>query len=94
MESKIKAGMIGIYLEIAEERVKQDEQWGGPEHDDEHTAFEWLGIITHYLGRALIDDQFMSRKAMIQVAALTVAAVEWIDRKVVSAFEEEAEAES
>jgi hypothetical protein len=81
MESKIKAGMIGIYLEIAEERVKQDEQWGGPEHDDEHTAFEWLGIITHYLGRGLINADVLSRKAMVQVAALAVAAIEWIDRR-------------
>ncbi len=73
-----------IYEEIQQERKRQDEQWGGPDHDDRNNQLEWIGIITRHLGKALIssDVPLLSRIQLIRVAALAVAAVEWIDRKI------------
>ena len=34
-----------IYIEIAEERARQDVKWGGSAHDDEHAPFFWCQLI-------------------------------------------------
>jgi hypothetical protein len=74
---------------IADERTAQDAKWGGPSHDDDHAADEWVGFIQDYLNKAdsLIgsasdlpepDDVFCRR--MVQIAALAVACVQSFDR--------------
>jgi hypothetical protein len=74
---------------IASERKAQDAKWGGPSHDDDHAADEWVGFIQDYLDEAdsLIgnlhglrnpDDAFCRR--MVQIAALAVACVQRFDR--------------
>jgi hypothetical protein len=74
-----------IYDEISAERDYQDRQWGGPAHDDKHGSHDWVAYLNVYLGNAVKADKWafdakLYRKAMIKVAALAVAAVEWVDR--------------
>lgn len=65
---------MNIYDEIRAERERQDAKWGGPEHDDQHTAHDWWWFIRERIGQR-------REQAFIEVAALAVAAVESIRRK-------------
>lgn len=71
-----------ILAEIAAERRHQDLKWGGPSHDDGHHSHDWVAFIVRYLGRAVVWpwDAETYRRAMVKVAALAVAAIEWVDR--------------
>lgn len=82
----------GILDEVKDERARQDEQWGGPGHDDTHVPAEWFGFIQdqddHFTSASLStrshDEAFITataRERLIKIAALAVAAVESIDRK-------------
>jgi hypothetical protein len=70
----------GIYREISLEREKQDKMWGGKEHDRMHTSHDWIAYLTKHVGRAVhwpwTPEKF--RQEMIVVAALAVAAIEWV----------------
>lgn len=71
-----------IFAEIENERQTQDAQWGGPAHDDKHTSYDWIAYIVRHTGKAVFwpwDAQGF-RKQMVRVAALAVAAIEWVDR--------------
>lgn len=70
-----------IYEDIDKERQYQDDKWGGPEHDDQHSVHDFIAFIAKYAGRAVETTPEEERKAMIQVAALAVAYVELLDRK-------------
>jgi len=103
--------------EVAAERARQDEKWGGAGHDDGHHARDWLWFIVRHgckvfgldigvspssqgfgsaVGRRHLRTALTAycrttsperfRKAMIRVAALAVAAVEWNDRTDESRF--------
>ena len=78
----------GIYAEIERERKHQDEEWGGPGHDDTHRVRDWVTFVVAYLGKAINRnsgwgrDLSFSRIAIIKVAALCVAAVEAFDRRI------------
>jgi hypothetical protein len=76
---------IQLLSEVASERIRQDETWGGAVHDDGHSTAEFAAYITDYAGRAgtaaMQDDVVLARKRLIQVAALAVAGVESIDRQ-------------
>lgn len=65
---------------IAEERAAQDEQWGGGEHDKEHTTEEWLTYITKQLNYAAIANRIGRgdevKERLVKIAALAVAALE------------------
>lgn len=78
--------MEKILEEIRKERVRQDEKWGGPEHDDAHDIEEWIEFIQSYASWAKTNYKMNSpdkfRRRMVQVAALAVAAVESFDRKI------------
>jgi len=73
-----------ILKEIVDERIRQDEIWGGKEHDDGHRVNDWVAIITEYLGRSREEPHNIKnfRNNMVRVAALAVAAVESVDRAV------------
>ncbi len=43
---------MSIYDEIRAERERQDEAWGGPGHDDGHSALDWIGYIANHAARA------------------------------------------
>ena len=75
-----------VYDEIKTERKVQDEQWGGPKHDDMHSPNDWIVYIVKQLGKA---SSSVFRYQMIKIAALAVAAVEWIDRRQLETIEEE-----
>jgi hypothetical protein len=70
-----------IFRQIAIEREKQDRLWGGADHDRVHKSHDWVAYITKHVGRAVFwpwtPEKF--RQQMVIVAALAVAAVEWID---------------
>lgn len=40
-----------IYDEIQEERRRQDEQWGGFDHDQSHSLEEWLSYMEKQIAR-------------------------------------------
>jgi len=73
-----------IFNECDDERKRQDKKYGGPDHDDEHDALDWVDLVTAharlaYTGHDVYTD--MLRKQMVRVMALAVAAIEWCDRK-------------
>jgi hypothetical protein len=77
-----------MYIAIEEERLYQDKKWGGPKHDDTHDVRDWVAYIINYLARTVNQDADwgrdirVARRYFVKVAALCVAAVESIDRKV------------
>jgi hypothetical protein len=71
-----------VIEEIKQERIRQDEQWGGAEHDDQHSSSLFMSLIEKQAYKAYTpngDGKF--RKRFIKIAALAIAAVESIDRK-------------
>ncbi len=74
--------MNDVLETVAQEREWQDKEWGGPTHDDQHNSHDWIAFIVRQAGRAVMwpFDSLNFRKQMIRVAALAVAAVEWVDR--------------
>ena len=76
--------MANILQEIEAERTRQDIKWGGPEHDDVHSTEEFIQWIEEYAGWARMmssmNNMNKARRKLIKVAALSVAAVESIDR--------------
>lgn len=75
--------MKRVLKTIAAERIRQDRQWGGADHDDEHSTSDFIDFMR---GRLDVADGIMTkpkekRRRLVQVAALAVAAVESMDRK-------------
>lgn len=75
---------MSIFNEISKERRRQDEKWGGPKHDDEHSTADFCRWIKNYAGWAdqMADMRSFdkARNRLVQIAALAVAAIESIDR--------------
>lgn len=74
-----------LFGEIATERLVQDSIYGGPEHDDAHTAEKWVALICRHAGLGIDDgaaslDPVRYRRQLVRVAALAVAALESLDR--------------
>lgn len=71
-----------IYAELETERLRQDAEHGGAEHDDTHAPSDWRDFIEEHLARAFrMDiDRDTYRNQMLRVGALAVAAVESFDR--------------
>lgn len=83
-----KAELLDLVLwEVAAERERQDEKWGGPAHDDDHDYMDWRDLVEKHVARPFNNpdlwprDEGYFRRQMIRVAALAVAAVEWVDRR-------------
>lgn len=74
----------GVLAEVAAERARQDEQWGGPAHDDQHHETEWYGYRAQFENLALSDRAALTpglqRESLMKIAALAVAQIESIDR--------------
>lgn len=75
-----------ILQEIRNERLRQDQEWGGPEHDDAEPLGHFLEYIAEKLcPQAVLDlmeeDVEDVRRRLIQIAALAVASVESLDRR-------------
>lgn len=76
-----------VYTEVHMERERQDAKWGP--HD--HIPIEWMSVLTEEVGEAAeaannchwhASPEWIKqfRDEMIQVAAVAVAAVEYVDR--------------
>ena len=81
-----------ILDDILHERTRQDEQWGGSGHDDQHDPRDWLDYMSHQAHQMFDFDGEPGnpplmrpipdiRERFIKIAALAVAAVESMDRK-------------
>ena len=80
---RIREGGPGSILsEIVNERANQDDEWGGPDQDDQRTSWDWIAYLTKHAGKAVRYpfDLEIFRRQMVRVAALAVAAIEWADR--------------
>ncbi|HEY8560489.1 MAG TPA: hypothetical protein VIL74_08935 [Pyrinomonadaceae bacterium] len=75
--------MDTIVEEIKQERTRQDEQWGGAKHDDEHYPVEFTRFVQEQIDKTWRCPENIEniRERFIKIAALAVAAVESIDRK-------------
>lgn len=67
-----------VLIEVAQERQRQDEKWGGPEHDDTHEAQDWENFILDQMFNRAHGEHY--RTEMIRIAGLAVAAIESYDR--------------
>jgi len=71
---------MDIYEEVKAERSRQDEKWGGIDHDKQHTPDEWVQLAQDYLSWARVmagmDSPDKYRRRMVQVASLAIAAIE------------------
>lgn len=70
-----QAVLAEVLAEVVAERGRQNKQWGGAEHDDEHGPDEFLGFI-----RRQVSKDGDVRERLIKIAALAVAAIESLDR--------------
>lgn len=74
--------MQNIIQEIQNERQSQDNQWGGPNHDDTHSGEDWLRFIDHQGAKARLSEEGgQIRHRLIKIAALAIAGIESLDRK-------------
>lgn len=78
-----------VLEQIMDERKAQDAQWGGPDHDDEKDCEEWIVIAEIQLekassfigaGEEIDNPDAEYRKALLDTAAVCVAAIESLDR--------------
>ena len=71
-----------VLNQIIAERRRQDSQWGGAGHDDEHGPSDWLGFLKEHRDRAAktVKDSDAYRHRLVVIAALAVAAIESHDR--------------
>jgi hypothetical protein len=86
---------VSVYDEIQAERKAQDEQWGGPDHDDLYVVWDWSAFLRKFADKAHEegDQEWIGdmrswkpgsfsarRRRLVQIAALAVAEIESIDR--------------
>lgn len=71
-----------IYDDIRNERERQNREWGGPEHDDDHSISDFIAYITKHAGKAVDGTVSDQRRQMVRVAALAVAVVEKLNRQI------------
>ncbi len=71
-----------VISDIEDERLRQEDQWGGVINDDCNTVDDWRAYINkfNFLAGTAKSNSPTQRKRLIQVAALAVAAVESFDR--------------
>jgi hypothetical protein len=69
------------YAEVVSERERQLQKWGD-EFDAKNSPNDWTAYIAAYVGKTVTmpfsHDAF--RTALIKIAALCFAALEWSDR--------------
>lgn len=76
--------LVSVLGEVADERYRQDQRWGGPEHDDGHSVWEWKELLRAHVDRLTPGPRITRsdyRERLIEVAALCVAAAQAWDRK-------------
>lgn len=82
---QVTAETSKVLYQIAEERQRQDQKWGGPANDDQLDALDWHEMIADYNAwarrMAAMGSLDKARNRYVQLAAIAVAAVEAIDRR-------------
>ena len=82
-------GVSKVFDEIMAERTRQDAQWGGPSHDDTHDPSDWMNFVANQLEKFAHSmlhrgESYYTtpdaRQRFIKIAALSIAAVESMDR--------------
>jgi len=71
-----------ILQELAKERFRQDDKWG---ENRNMPPADWMLILTEEVGesaKSILDRDVPVglREELVQVAAISVAIIEWIDR--------------
>lgn len=80
-DEELSGELSRVLLDVLEERKRQDAKWGGPEHDDLHTAAEWREFRDRFEGEAIaVCDYQAARESVVKIAALAIAQVESLDR--------------
>lgn len=77
------------FMSVLAERARQDKKWGGPTYDDKQSVVSFRYAIRSQLDRASLEaqgsqdrDYFLAQRSrLVKVAAIAVAAIEAIDRK-------------
>jgi hypothetical protein len=64
------------FNDVMDERDAQDDS-----SDASHDPHVWIAKIAKHLGRAVSTDPVVFRRAMVVIAALAVAAIEWTDER-------------
>lgn len=87
IEHEAKDSYLAIVLnDIMQERARQDEKWG----EQNHKPPVWLTILMEEVGeasQAVLHEKFGGhaaenlREEMVQVAAVAVAFIEYLDRR-------------
>lgn len=77
----MQANQEKIIQQVTDERLLQDERWGGAEHDDSHRIEDFCTYIQKHNERAFTEVGQDQRYAFVRVAALAIAAVESFDRR-------------
>lgn len=74
---------IDIAAEVAAERERQDAQWGGPEHDDQHEPIHWLWFVSDQVSKGETEQETNEniRARLVKIAALAFAGIAAIDRQ-------------
>lgn len=75
-----------VLQEVLDERERQGAKGASIDFDDKNTEQDWIAFLLYYISlgatkRLWKDPGRPFRQAMIIVAALAVAAVEWCDRR-------------
>ena len=80
--------LAAVLTEVAHVRDEQDRQWGGVPHDDENRPWDWMAYLARHLGKAVVyppltkQGILVFRREMMNVAAIAVAAIQAMDRKI------------
>jgi hypothetical protein len=78
---------MNVLDEVGAERESQDARWGAF-HDDHHTTVEWWLLLRERnskIRKAVEIGNYVDlRKQLVIMAALSIAAIESMDRKAVS----------
>lgn len=76
-----------IFTQIAAERCVQDIEWGGADHDDQHSTEDWEDILRNHVMRLNIYDGSFGitaatdyRSRLTKIAAVACAAAQSWDR--------------
>lgn len=89
--------LTAVLEAIVDERVRQDQQWGGWEADDTRAPEDWEGFILYQMSGCFQTEECppaQYRERLVKVAALAVAAIQSHDRRVAATAEDGAEADA
>lgn len=91
---------MNVLDEVADERERQDEQWGGAGHDDGHTLSVWSDLLGERATKIRVEAGLDKRRSQppntrrvrreaVIMAALAVALIESLDRRAYGAVDDE-----